>query len=201
MDQNAQNTKMLQSLTPEQLYQLQQMQNQQQCQGPNQAEINSKYAEDQTNNMGLLKAILDIGKQNGVVKKDLLSILPMSQSVANAKKQFKSMNKYELDVYDKKRRSELSVAKNAPDSEHYKNIQKYKTDPFHYFQEILRQSLDNAMSNHGITKNIPMSKFVVPLLKYCKKNGLKSFEVCLFHHYFYRIFTWMKSTKISKKKC
>ena len=165
MDQNAQNMKMLQSLTPDQLYQLQQMQNQQQCQGPNQAEINSKYSEDQTNNMGLLKAILDIGKQNGVVKKDLLSILPMSQSVANAKKQFKSMNKYELDVYDKKRRSELSVAKNAPDSEHY-------------FQEILRQSLDNAMSNHGITKNIPMSKFVVPLLKYCKKNGLKSFEVC-----------------------
>lgn len=164
MNQNDQNLQMLQNLTPEQIYQLQQMQNQQQYYNPQQTEINSKYAEDQTNNMGLLKAIMDIGQQNGVVKKDLLSILPLSQSVANAKKQFKSMNKYELDVYDKKRRSELSVAKAAPDSEHY-------------FQEILRQSLENAMTNHGITKNIPMSKFVVPLLKYCKKNGLKSFEV------------------------
>jgi hypothetical protein len=124
--------------------------------------MDAKYAEDKANNMAVLQHIIDVGAQSGVVKKDLLSILPLSQSVANAKKKFKTMKKYDLDIYDKKMRKNLTTAQLAPDSEHY-------------FQAILRQSLESALNPKEVSKNNKFSKFTVPLLKYCKKNGLKSF--------------------------
>ena len=161
-----QNLEMMQNLTPGQLYQLQQMQQQVQYapEESNASEMDAKYAEDKANNMAVLQHIIDVGAQNGVVKKDLLSILPLSQSVANAKKKFKTMKKYDLDIYDKKMRKNLTTAQLAPDSEHY-------------FQAILRQSLESALNPKEVSKNNNFSKFTVPLLKYCKKNGLKSFMV------------------------
>ena len=133
---------MFQKLTPEQLFQMQQMQQMQNYQQNNQtsesAEREEKYKEDPNEDLAVLNHILKTGAQNGYVKKDLLSILPLSQSVAKAKKKFKPMEKYELDVYDKKLQGELKKAQNTANSEHY-------------FQEILKQSLENALIGQGLS--------------------------------------------------
>ena len=137
---NDPNQQMIQNLTPEQIYQLQNMQNQQYQRDLESTEREAKYAEDQSQNMEMLKHFIDEGAKNGIVKKDLLSILPLSQSVAKAKKKFKPMKKYDLDVYDKKLQSELKKAQSAANSEHY-------------FQEILKQSLENALVGKGAQGN------------------------------------------------
>lgn len=111
-------------LTPEQLYQFQQMQAQNQY--PDEmSETSTKFEKDPAQNMELVKTILDLGARSGVFKQNLLSILPLSESVANAKKQYKTMKNYKLDTHDKKLQAELAKAKNAKDSKEY-------------FQQILR---------------------------------------------------------------
>lgn len=127
----------LRQLSPDQIHELQQQLAAQQEAGPNE-DLNP---DDEPVDLEALEQMLRMTQQRHQMQKEFETIKPLSKSVSKVMKKFKSMRKYELDVYDKKFQSELKKAQTA-------------SNRGQYFQEILKQSLENALISKGLKGKI-----------------------------------------------